>query len=168
MKNSKTILIIITAIVSAVVLPNCQPESAKVYIPRESGNVASVTGVWKGVSVIQRDNDAEKKNFPYKTQDITSALDFTKVTLTLNSSSNLPGTFTINYGTAPAFFKLTSGQWKADNVNKIGSIQLYNGLDTVKLVMGNYLLLDQNKMKIVQAKTLLGQAVVTYEFNFSK
>ena len=168
MKNSKTILTIITAIVSTVVFPHCQPDDAKVYVPREAGSVTSVTGVWKGVSVTQRDNDAEKKNFPYKTQDVTSVLDFTKVTLTLNSSANLPGTFTINYGTAPAFFKLTSGNWKVDNVNKIGVLQLYNGNDTVNLVMGTYLLLDQNKLRIVQSKSLLGQAVVTYEFNFSK
>ena len=168
MKKNNLIIHILTVFMITVFIAACQPESTKNYIPRKSGDVASVTGTWKGTSVVQRDNDAERKNFPYKTQDITAALDFTKVTLTLTSSSNLPGTFTINYGGAPAYFKISSGQWKADNISKIGKIQLFNGNDTINLVMGSYLLLDQNKLQVKQAKSLLGKEAVTYEFNFSK
>lgn len=167
MKNRKITLLIITAI-AALAMPGCQPDKIDAYVPREAGNVASITGTWKGVSVIQYDNDAVRKNFPYKTQDITSVLEFTKVTLTLNSSNNQPGTFTINYGTAPAFFKLTSGNWKADNSSKIGKMELVNGTDTVRFTMGSYLLLDQNKLRIVQSKSLLGKEQVTYEYTFSK
>lgn len=167
MKNRQLTLLIITA-VTVLAFTNCQPDKIDAYVPREAGNVASVTGTWKGVSVIQYDNDAVRKNFPYKSQDITSVLEFTKVTLTLNSTANQPGTFTINYGTAPAFFKLTSGNWKTDNSSKIGKMELINGTDTVRFTMGSYLLLDQNKLRITQVKTLLGKEAITYEFNFSK
>ena len=168
MKKHFSITHILTVFMITVLVGACHPDDAKNYIPRKSGDVASITGTWKGTSVTQRDNDAERKNFPYKTQDITAALDFTKVTLTLNSSSGLPGAFTINYGTAPAYFKISSGQWKADNISKISKIQLFNGNDTINMTMGSYLLLDQNRLQIKQVKTLLGKEAVTYEFNFSK
>lgn len=151
-----------------VFMSACQPDSTKNYLPRKAGDVASITGTWKGTSVVQRDNDAELKNFPYKSQDVTAILDFTKVTLIINSSSGLPGTFEFKYGGAPPFFKISNGQWKADNISKIGKIQLFNGNDTINLNMGSYLLLDQNKLQIKQVKTLLGKAAITYEFNFSK
>lgn len=167
MKNRKITLLIITAI-AVLALTYCQPKKADVYVPRESGNVISVTGTWKGTSAIQYDNNAVQKNFPYKAVDVTSVLEFTKVTLTLNSSANQPGTFTINYGTAPAFLKFTTGQWKVDDVNKIGKINLINGTDTVKITMGSYLFLDQNKLRITQTKMLGKKEAITYEFNFSK
>ena len=168
MKKTYLLIYILTVSMITVLIAACHPDSAKNYIPRKAGDVASVTGTWKGTLVTQRDNDAERKNFPYKTQDITAALDFTKVTLTLNSSSGLPGNFTINYNGAPAYFKISSGQWKADNITKIGKIQLFNGNDTINMTMGSYLLIDQNKLQIKQVKTLLGKEAVTYEFNFSK
>ena len=102
MKKNRLIINILAVFIITVFVTACSPDSAKNYIPRKTGDVASITGTWKGTLVTQRDNDAELKNFPYKTQDITTVLDFTKVTLTLNSSSNLPGTFAINYGGAPA------------------------------------------------------------------
>jgi hypothetical protein len=168
MKKTYSLTYILTVFIVTVIVSACQPDSAKNYIPRKAGDVASVTGTWKGTSVVQRDNDAELKNFPYKSQDVTAVLDFTKVTLTLTSSSGLPGNFNITYGGAPAFFKISSGQWKADNITKIGKIQLFNGSDTINLDMGSYLLLDQNKLQIKQVKSLLGKAAITYEFNFSK
>jgi hypothetical protein len=151
-----------------LLLTACQPEKIKDFVPRTEGNVASLSGQWKGVSVLQRDNDAERKNFPYKSEDVTSTLEFTKVKLTLNSANGQPGTFTIDYGGAPAFLKLISGSWKVDNVSKVGKLSLYNGSDTVNLTLGSYLSIAQSNLQLKQAKTLLGKDVITYEFNFSK
>jgi len=164
--NTKNILQ--TLAIGVILLGACQPDKIKDYVPRSTGDVASITGVWKGISVTQRDNDAERKNFPYKSEDVTSTLEFTKVTITLNSSNGQATSFNINYGGAPPFFKLTSGNWKVDNATKVGKISLYNGPDTVKFVVGSYLLVDDSKLQLKQSKTLLGKDVITYEFNLSK
>ncbi|HKP31619.1 MAG TPA: hypothetical protein VJT83_02795, partial [Chitinophagaceae bacterium] len=65
MKNK--ILIIGTLIVFAA----CQPEKIQPYEKDDSGSVNSLAGVWKGATAVQRDNDAERENFPFKSQDIT-------------------------------------------------------------------------------------------------
>lgn len=160
--------IVTVALAAMIALAACQPDEAKEYVPVESGNVKSVAGTWTGSSVLQRDNDAERKNFPYKSLDITGALEFNKVKLTLVENNGQPTTFTIDHGGAPQIFRLTSGTWKVDNAAKVGTISLINAGDTIKLTLGSYNLLAQNKMLLKQSKTLLGKEVIGYEFNFSK
>jgi hypothetical protein len=164
--NRKNILQMLA--ISTMLICGCQPDKINDYVPRTAGDVASVTGTWTGTSVLQRDNDAERKNFPYKSEDVTSTLEFTKVKITLNSADGQPTTFGIDYGGAPPFLKLTSGGWKVDDAKKIGKISLYNGLDTVKFTLGNYLLINQSKLQLQQGKSLLGKDVITYEYNLSK
>ena len=151
-----------------IALAACKPDNAKDYVPVVTGNVKSVAGTWTGSSVLQRDNDAERKNFPYKSMDVTNVLEFNKVKLTLAESNGQPTTFNIDHGGAPQIFRLTSGTWKVDNTDKVGIISLINGTDTIKLTLGSYTLLANNKMMVKQSKTLLGNEVITYEFNFSK
>ncbi|MGB8190722.1 MAG: DUF5004 domain-containing protein [Chitinophagaceae bacterium] len=164
----KTYKQITLALAVTAALAGCRPESVKDFVPVESGNVKSIAGTWTGTTVLQRDNDAERKNFPYKSMDITSALDFTKVKLTLAESNGQPTTFTIDHGTAPRILKFTSGTWKVDNADKVGTISLINPGDTIKMILGSYNLISQNKMTLRQSKTLLGKDAITYEFNFSK
>lgn len=165
LKKNKALSIALAAMVA---LAACQPDEAKDYVPVETGGVNSVAGVWTGSSVLQRDNDAERKNFPYKSMDITSVLEFTKVKLTLQESNGQPTTFTVDHGGAPQIFRLTSGTWKVDNAKKVGLISLINAGDTIHLTLGSYNLIAQNKMQLRQSRTLLGKEVITYEFNFSK
>jgi hypothetical protein len=160
--------IVTVALAALVALAACQPDEAKEYVPVESGNVKSVAGTWTGSSVIQRDNDAERKNFPYKSMDVTGALEFNKVKLTLAENNGQPTTFTVDHGGAPQIFRLTSGTWKVDDAAKVGVISLINNNDTIKLTLGSYNLIAQNKLMLRQSKTLLGKDVITYEFNFSK
>lgn len=164
-KNYKSFfsVLAITAVMAA-----CTPEKIKDYEPVESGNVKSIAGTWTGTSVLQRDNDAERKNFPYKSMDITNVLEFNKVKLTLNESNGQPAGFTIDHGTAPRIFKITTGTWKVDDASKVGVITLVNGTDSIRMILGNYNLVRDNKMKLTQSKQLLGKDVITYEFNFSK
>ena len=158
----------LTVALAMITLAACTPDDTKDYVPVVTGNVKSIAGTWTGSSVLQRDNDAERKNFPYKSMDITGVLEFTKVKLTLAESNGQPTTFTIDHGGAPQIFRLTSGTWKVDNVDKVGTISLINPGDTIKLTLGSYSLLASNKMLVKQSKTLLGKDVITYEFNFSK
>jgi len=158
----------LTIALAMITLAACHPDSVKDFVPVVTGNVKSIAGTWTGSSVLQRDNDAERKNFPYKSMDITNVLDFTKVKLTLQESNGQPTTFTIDHGGAPQIFRLTSGTWKVDNVDKVGMIQLINPGDTINLTLGSYNLVANNKLLVKQSKTLLGKEVITYEFNFSK
>jgi len=155
-------------LVAAVALASCKPESIKDYEPVKTGSVSSIAGVWTGSSAIQRDNDAERKNFPYKSMDITNAIEFNKVKLTLNANGDVPGNFTIDYAGAAPILGFTTGTWKVDNAEKVGTISLINGTDTVKMVLGSYNLIANNSMLLRRTKTLLGKEAVTYEYNFRK
>ena len=155
-------------LVATVVITSCQPDKMKDYEPVTTGGVESIAGTWTGTTVLQRDMDAQRKNYPYKTQDISSTLEFNKVKITLVANAGQPTTFNIDHGTAPPIFRITSGTWKVDNAQKVGNISLINGADTIKLVLGSYNLLASNKMMLKQSKTLLGVEVINYEFNFSK
>jgi hypothetical protein len=157
-------------LVLALVWSSCSPEELKDFTAVDNGNVEAIYGTWNGTSVNQRDIGAEAKGFPYKNEDMTAALDFTKIKLTLNGTGSTPGSFSINYGTAPQFFKFNSGNWSVDNPSKVGKIYLINGAgnDTITMVMGSYQELLNNKLKLVQTKTLLGQPAIVYEYQFSK
>ena len=168
MTRIRSTLLTVFAAVAAVMITSCQPEKMKDYEPVVTGGVESIAGTWTGTTVLQRDMDAQRKNFPYKTQDITNVLEFNKVKLTLTASGGQPTTFNIDHGSAPPIFKITSGTWKVDNAQKVGTIALINGTDTINLVLGSYSLLASNKMLLKQSKTLLGVEVINYEFNFSK
>ena len=67
----KTKNILQSLALGAFLLGACKPDKIKDFTPRTEGDVASLTGTWKGSSVLQRDNDAERKNFPYKSEDVT-------------------------------------------------------------------------------------------------
>lgn len=164
-KKNKAVSIALAAMIA---LAACTPDDTKDYVPVVTGNVKSVAGVWTGSSVLQRDNDAERKNFPYKSMDITGVLEFNKVKLTLQENNGQPTTFTVDHGGAPQIFRLTSGTWKVDDAGKVGMISLINNNDTMRLTLGSYNLIAENKMRLTQTRTLLGKDVITYEFNFSK
>ncbi len=164
----KTFRTLAATLAAIVVLVACQPDKLKDFQPVESGGIDDIAGTWTGVNVLQRDNDAERKDFPFKTMDVTNALEFTKVKLTLQASNGQPTTFNIDHGTAPEIFRLKSGTWKVDNVDKVGVISLINPGDTIRLVLGPYSHLAADKMLLKQSKTLLGKDAITYEFNFSR
>lgn len=166
LKKNKFLSIALAALVTGFTA--CQPDDTKEYVPVVTGNIKTIAGTWKGASVLQRDNDAERKSFPYKSMDITNVLEFNKVKLTLLESNGQPTTFTIDHGGAPPIFKFTTGTWKVDNTDKVGKLSLINSGDTIKLTLGSYNTFLNNTMQLRQSKTLLGNDVITYEFNFSK
>ncbi len=161
-------LTLITAISALLIFAACKPESIKDYEPYSSVSLNSIQGQWKLVKVTQTDEDSKRKLFPYKTLDLSSALNLNNIAVTLNTNAAAPSNFTINYGTAPSIFKITSGNWLLDDINKPGKLWLINGADTVKFTMGSYSLLDNKKMLLKQIKSLSGTAMITYEYEFSK
>lgn len=144
----------------------CQPEKLKDFTSVDNGDVSKIVGTWNGLSVNQRDIGAENKNFPFKNQDVTAPLQFNSVKLTLNGTNS--GTFTVNYGAAPAIFKFSSGNWSVDNTSKVGKIYLVSGVDSMIMELGSYNYLQQNKIQLKQTKSLLGRPAIVYEFTFSK
>lgn len=167
MNNRTTLLSLFTGITLLLVAAwSCKPEELKDFTAVNNGDVSRLIGTWSGISVNQRDVGAENKNFPYKNQDITAPMQFSNVKLTLNGTTS--GTFSINYGTAPQFFKFSSGNWSVDNPSKVGTLYLVNGTDSMVMTMGSYQYLLQNRMQLKQAKTLLGKPAIIYEFTFSK
>jgi hypothetical protein len=167
MQNKRHIHFILAGFAALVVtISSCRPDEIKDYTTVDNGNAASLVGTWNGTSVNQRDVGAENKNFPYKNQDITAALQFNNVKLTLNGTTS--GTFSINYGTAPQFFKFNSGNWSVDNPSKAGILYLVNGSDSIVMNIGSYNFLVQNKLQLKQTKSLLGKPAIIYEFMFSK
>lgn len=166
MQHKRQINFLLAGFAALVFVTGCRPEELKDYTSVDNGNVSKIVGTWNGVSVNQRDIGAENKNFPYKSLDITAPLQFTNVKLTLTGTSS--GTFSFNYGTAPAFFKLSTGNWSVDNTSKVGKVYFVNGVDSMVMDMGPYNYLTQNKMQLKQTKSLLGRPAIVYEFMFSK
>jgi hypothetical protein len=165
----KNIAIIVLAI--SALFASCRPEKIKPYESAGSnGDIASLATVWTGSSAMQTDNNAVNKNFPYKTLDISQALQIGQWKLTLNAAGNTPGVFTMEYGTAPSFFKFSSGNWKVDDAIKAGKVYLINdaGTDTLSFTLGSYQNLLNNKLVLTTQKFLLGKPAVTYEYTFVK
>ncbi len=159
---------LIIAILGLLFFAACKPESLKDYESYSSVNLNSFQGQWKISLVTQSDEDSKRKLFPYKTLDLTNSLNLTSIVLNLNIASAAPGTFTINYGTAPPVFKINSGSWKLDDINKPGNLWLINGIDTVKFTLGAYSQLANNKLLLKQIKSLSSTKMITYEYEFSK
>lgn len=166
MQNKRSILSLAALGTLLLIIGSCRPEKLKDFTATNNGEATQLVGTWSGFSVNQRDIGAENKNFPYKSQDITLPLQFNSVKLTLNGSTS--GTFTINYGAAPSFFKFSSGNWTVDDVKKVGKIYLVNGVDSMVMTMGSYQYLLQNRLSLQQTKSLLGKPAIIYEFTFSK
>ena len=161
-------LTIIIAVAGILIFTGCKPEDIKSYEPYSAYNINNLQGTWKVSKVTQSDEDSKRKNFPYKTLDLTTSLNLSGIEISLNLNAAKPSTFSVNYGTAPQMFKFTEGNWQLDDVNKPGKFWLINNLDTVKFVLGAYTTLANNKLVLKQTKFLGNTPMITYEYEFSK
>jgi len=166
-KDMKKITII-AAFAGLLLFSACKPETLKDFIPYSGFELANLQGTWKITKITQTDEDAKRKDFPFKTLDLTPYLNLSAVTLTFNTSGTQPSTFTVNYGSAPQVFNLTSGSWNLDNIDKPGNLSLINGTDTTKFVLGSYNLLPNKKLLLKQTKYLGTTPMISYEYEFSK
>jgi len=149
----------------------CQPEKLKSYVDIEANaNLVAISGTWKLVKVVQTDNDAAKKGFPYQTMDITSAFAYTTATMTFNLSAGAPTTFAINNGTAPGVVAITTGNWTVDNAKAPQVITLTNGAVSEKLTLGSYpnAVSPNLKVRVTRSDVVTGKVLVTYDYEYSR
>lgn len=151
-------------IVCILAIASCKPDSIKDFTTNSAYNIANLQGVWKLSKAVQTDEDAKRKNFPNKTNDITNLFNLTDITVTLAAS----GALTVDYGAAPALFNTTTGNWKLDNPAKPGNLWFINGTDTTKFVLGSYDNLRNKKLVLKQTKYYGKVPMVGYDYEFSK
>lgn len=163
MKNLRKYVIMLLGL---ALFSSCEPtEVPKIGAPRNVIN--SFSGNYTITKVTQIDEAAVKKGFPYKTMDVTRF--YTGLKATFNVAGEVPTTFSITPGTSGnSVSTLSSGWWTVDNDLAPKEIILKNGATTSKIIMGNYTLLDANKMMLKVVRKQGTNVVLTYEFEFTK
>jgi hypothetical protein len=156
-------------ILAVCLFSSCKPENFK-PIGKAVTPIANLAGTWKITSVIQKDEDAANKGFPYQQMDLTTLLPYTDFALTLNMNGNAPTTFTAVPGNSPKIIRLTSGTWTVDDPNFPKILTLVNGIDTAKLTLGAYPTGINPSLKIALAKhdAASGKLLISYSYVFSK
>lgn len=161
---------------AAALIYSCKPDN-NFSIGQPQNRVSQLAGVWSLQSVMQTDLIAKNNNFvdPARPdislvqQDITNIAPFTDMKLTFaNDGSNLPATFTINYGAAPKIFKIAGGTWNVDDLKTPGTIKLINGPDTVSTALANINNLSAGLLTLQLTKFQGVKPVVQYNYNFIK
>ena len=167
MKIFKNILAVTTLAVA--IMFSCSPEEYDV-LP-ESGNViTSLTGNWTLKSVVQKDENAEIKNSPFVSTDLTSIFPYTQYKLTLDGTPAASGTYTAVPGSAPKIIRSNTGKWEVDDIKNPKTIYFINGTDTTKMQIGSYPRTFNASFKLRQTKIDLatGKAAISYDYEFVK
>ncbi|POY37397.1 hypothetical protein C3K47_06445 [Solitalea longa] len=147
---------------------SCQPEDVK-PVGEPVNIISAMAGNWTVSKVIQFDNDAVKKGFPYQQLDITDLYPYTTMKLTLNTDgSGQPSTFTFDPGSSPSLIPIASGNWEVDDELAPKTINLSDGTNEAEIEVGNYTTLRENELVLKVVKKLSDKPVVTYEYHFKK
>ncbi len=147
---------------------SCKREDFKTVGDAAAFKTESMAGTWTASRVLQTDEDAIRKNFPYKNLDVTTDFGFNQTKLTLNVNGSTPSTFSVAYGTAPKLFKHTAGNWAVDNLSKPTKLYLINGTDSVKININNYTSLANNQLSVKMLRNGFGKSQVGYDYLFTK
>jgi hypothetical protein len=164
MKNLKKYAIMLLGL---AFFASCEPtEVPEIGTARDV--LTSFSGTYTVSKVTQIDEGAVKKGFPYKTLNVTSFYTGLKATFNV-SVDKAPTTFTFTPGASGnSIGTLNAGSWTVDNAKAPNEITLSSGGTTSKLIMGNYTLLDANKMMLKVVRKQGANVVLTYEFEFTK
>jgi hypothetical protein len=154
---------------AALFITGCKPENYK-PVGKLGSPVASLAGTWKITSVIQKDEDAANKGFPYQTVDLTQVFPYTDFALTLNMNGTTPTTFTTSPGNSPRIISLAGGNWTVDDPAYPKVLTLVSGTDTAKVTLGAYPAGANTSLKIALAKhdASSGKLLISYSFVFTK
>jgi Domain of unknown function (DUF5004) len=148
---------------------SCKPDAIKDYeAPSSSFKLADLSGTWQMTSLVQTDEDAKSKGFPYQTIDLTQAVNAPQIKFTINMNGANPGTFAINHGTGTKLFKSTSGNWQVDDASKPSQMRFINGTDTVKFTIQGYTNFVNGKMELKRTRMLGTKTVSSYTYLFNK
>lgn len=164
MKNIKYLLLAICA----VSIWSCKPEKFD-PITTDVNVVKQVQGNWTLSSVIQVDEDAKTKGFPYKQLDITNVYPYKDLVLSFQGDAQgNPSTFSITNGNAPKITDVTSGNWSVDNTQAPTTILLKNGAAQSQLIFASYAGLKSGKLNIKKVKMLNGKVILSYQYEFTR
>ncbi|SHF72562.1 DUF5004 domain-containing protein [Pedobacter caeni] len=152
MKKLKYIIFLLVVLSAAA----CKKDQLKdIGEPRKVVN--AMKGNWTLNSVIQVDEYAKDKLFPFTAVDLTGLYPYRETKLTLNTTEdNKPATFNISFGNSPKFLKTTQGNWTVDNYDTPQTMTLTNGTTTDQISLGKYGLLDQGELLLSVKKYQVG------------
>ena len=167
MKNLIKILVALPLI--GIAITSCQPDKYKTIDP-PTNNVATLAGTWKLTRVVQTDEDAKRKGFPYQQMDLTSLFPYTDFKITFNVNGATPTTFTTTPGNSPKIIRLTSGNWFTDDPAYPKMLTLANPTDTARITLGSYLTGINPSLKISLNKSdaATNKLVLSYSYEFTK
>lgn len=165
--NMKKILL---PVLGLLILAGCRPDEFE-DLGAAQNNIDAISGTWKLISVVQKDEGAEVKNSPFVTIDLTSIFPYSTSSLVLNTAAGQPSTYTYSRGTAPAIISSPSGNWKVDDVTNPKVISFINGTDTTKMSVGSYPRSFDNTFSLKNTKVDKGNSdklAISYTYRFSK
>jgi hypothetical protein len=165
----KRIKLFLLAPIIALLVFACRPdEYKKLGLPSE--NIAALAGTWKLSKVIQTDEDAARKGFPYQTMDVTSVFPYSDFRLTFNTNGNTASTFATMPGNAPKIIRLTSGNWAVDDPAYPKLLTLSNGSDTTRITLGSYPRGSSPNLKIrlERRDSASNKLLISYSYEFTK
>lgn len=147
---------------------SCKPEKFE-PITTDVNVVKQMQGTWTLSSVIQVDEDAKTKGFPYKQLDVTNVYPYKDLVLSFQGDAQgNPSTFSITSGNAPRITELTSGNWSVDNGQAPTNIILKNGTTQSLLTFSSYTGLKSGKLNIKKVKMSNGKVILSYQYEFTK
>lgn len=156
-------------IVTGALIVACTPEAHK-DLGEPRNNIDAISGSWKLTKVLQTDEDATRKGFPFKQADLTNVFPYTDFKMTLNTNNGVPSTFTTTPGNSPKIIKLASGNWTVDDPDYPKLITMVNGTDTQRVTLGAYPIAGINpSLKIRHDKRdASGKLLISYSYEFTK
>lgn len=152
MKKLKYIIFLLVVLSAAA----CKQDELKDIGPARQV-ISAMKGNWSLNSVIQVDEYAKDKQFPFTTVELTDLYPYREAKLTLNTTEDhKPSTFSISFGNSPKFLKLTQGNWTVDNNDAPKTMTLTSGATTDQITIGKYGLLDQGQLLLSVKKYQVG------------
>jgi hypothetical protein len=167
MKPSLKYLVLLSGVIA--VLYSCRPDTYKT-LAAPGNYIQSLAGTWKLSKVLQTDEDAKRKGFPFQSQDITNVFAYTDFTMTLNTNGTTPTSFVIVRGNAPNIIPIASGNWKVDDPKFPNVLTLSNGTDSSKITLGAYPVQQTPLLKLSAHKkdASTGKLLISYSYEFTK
>ena len=148
---------------------SCRPDKNELMSIAEKP-VEALTGKWRLTKVIQKDEQAEIKNSPYVTMDITDIMPYNTLSLQLSSNKGTPTNYRVTPGSAPQLFKSNSGKWLVNDITNPTKARFINGLDTTYIDINSYPRgNDQSfELKVYRYEQPSGKLAQSYTYQFTK
>lgn len=162
-------VLIYTIVAAVLTIVGCRPADYK-EIGMPSDPLGSLAGNWKLVKVIQKDEQAEIKNSPYVSEDITGLFAYSTLSLKLDIANGAPAQYTITPGAAPAIITGNAGKWVLDNNATPSKAWFISGTDTTIMQISSYpRSFDQGfQMKVERKEQPSGKLATSYTYDFVK